>query len=154
MGMQRPRGFTTLRSVNTVYGSLIDRWLLVVFATTSVIVLLAFVSMFVAGFSAASLVLVPVLLAAVALPWWIVATTDYTLTNHSIEVRSGPFHWTVPYRDITRIEATRSPLSSPALSLDRLRIQYSAGAQIMISPERRAQFLNDLRTRGVTVAMR
>jgi hypothetical protein len=153
--MQRQRPRHKLHFVNnSVYRSLIDRWLLGVFVGTTVVVVAAFLAMLITGFSATSLVMVPVLASAVILPWWLVATTDYTLTNHSIEVRSGPFRWSVPYRDITRIEATRSPLSSPALSLDRLRIQYSGGSQIMISPENRAAFVRDLRSRGVSVEVR
>ena len=37
------------------------------------------------------------------------------------------------------------------VTLDRLRIQYSGGARIMISPESREKFLADLRSRGVNV---
>ncbi len=132
-----------------VYRSQIDRWLLTVFGVSSAVSLLTAIGMFFVGASASTLVMVPVLVATFGLPWWIVLTTDYTVTNYSIEIRSGPFHWSVPLRDISRMEFTRSPLSSPALSLDRLRIQYTAGKLIMISPENREKFLADLRRRGV-----
>jgi hypothetical protein len=46
----------------------------------------------------------------------------------------------VPIDSIEKVEATRSPLSSPALSLDRLRINYGK-RRIMVSPSDRAGFL-------------
>ena len=136
---------------NTVYRSNLDSWLLTVFRVTTAFSLVAIAAVFYAGASHAALVSIPILIAGVVLPWWILLTTDYTVTNLSIEVRSGPFHWSIPFRDITRLELTRDATSSPALSLDRLRIQYSAGARIMISPESREKFIADLRSRGVNV---
>ena len=132
-----------------LYRSQIDRWLLSAFAVSTGASVGAIVLFLYTGFSADQFVLIPLMLAIAAFPWWILMTTDYTVTNRSLEIRSGPFRWSVPLRDISRIEFTRSPLSSPALSLDRMRIQYTAGKQIMISPERREQFLAELRRRGV-----
>jgi hypothetical protein len=48
--------------------------------------------------------------------------------------------------------ATRSPLSSPALSLDRIRIDYGKGKSVMISPLNKADFLLELQSRNVPVA--
>jgi hypothetical protein len=45
------------------------------------------------------------------------------------------------------VDSTRNPLSSPAMSLDRLRIEYGQGKAIMISPEPRAEFLRQLEHR-------
>ena len=136
-----------------VYRSLIDKWLLTVFAAATAASVFAMVAVLYSGFSISSLLAIPLLLAGAGLPWWIVLTTDYTVTGRSLEIRSGPFHWSIPLREITRIEFTRNPTSSPALSLDRLRIQHAAGAQIMISPENRERFLAELRSRGVGVAV-
>ena len=132
-----------------VYRSQIDRWLLTTFGVSTGVSIGTLLFLLYTGFRADLFVAIPLLLAGAALPWWILMTTDYTVTNRSLEIRSGPFRWSIPLRDISRIEFTRSPLSSPALSLDRLRIQYTAGKQIMISPEHRERFLSDLRRRGV-----
>ena len=43
--------------------------------------------------------------------------------------------------DITSVRRTRNPLSSPALSMDRLSIRYGKGRRIMISPADQAGFL-------------
>jgi len=82
-----------------------------------------------------------------ALPLWIVFSTKYAMSDETLEIECGPFRWTVRIKDIEKIEATRNPLSSPALSLDRLRIDYGQGRAVMISPENRHQFLHQLEGR-------
>jgi hypothetical protein len=141
-----------------IYRSQIDKGLLMVFTASTVVSVIAVLSVLysclTSGVSFGSLLAIPILFAGAVLPWWIVLTTEYTLTGRSLEIRSGPFHWSIPLREITRIEFTRHPGSSPALSLDRLRIQHAAGAQMMISPENRERFLAELRSRGVGVEVR
>ena len=56
----------------------------------------------------------------------------------------GPFRWRVPIDAITAITPTRSALSSPALSLDRLRIEYGERA-ILVSPIYKEGFVRALR---------
>ena len=70
--------------------------------------------------------------------------THYTVDDKTLRIVSGPFHWTVPIDQITAVEATRSPLSSPALSLDRLRIRYAGKKSVMISPDDKKKFLKAL----------
>lgn len=41
---------------------------------------------------------------------------------------------------------TKSPLSSPATSLDRLEIMYNKNESIIISPKDRTGFINELKT--------
>jgi len=140
------------------YRSLVDRWLVTVFAVSSGACAIALVavlwSCFTHGITLGSLVTIPLVVAGGLVPWWIVMTTEYELTNRSLEIRSGPFHWSVSLREITSLEITRHPGSSPALSLDRLRIQHAGGALIMISPENREHFLGELRRRGVACEVR
>ncbi len=75
------------------------------------------------------------------------ATTRYTITSDMLLVRSGPFTWTIPLREITRIEPTYNPASSPAFSLDRLSIYYGLGNRLMVSPSEKENFLANLRKR-------
>ncbi len=78
--------------------------------------------------------------------------THYTITDQQLLIRSGPISIKIPLSEITRIEPTRSALSSPAWSLDRLAISYSNGRRCMISPENKQNFLRALRERGVAAA--
>ena len=63
-------------------------------------------------------------------------------------VRAAFFRWRVPLDQIIEVFPTHNPLSSPALSLDRLRVNYkrpSGGKSwIMISPKDKDRFLDDL----------
>jgi len=82
--------------------------------------------------------------AGFALPLWLLCGTRYTLEPQRLRVHSGPFRWQVPLAEITAITPTSNPLSSPALSLDRLRIDYGRGKMLMISPQDKDRFLRDI----------
>ena len=73
---------------------------------------------------------------------WLVLTTKYTVTQDTLLVQSGPFRWRIAKSEITQIVPSKSMLSSPALSLDRLRIDYAAGRKsVLISPQDQEGFL-------------
>jgi hypothetical protein len=80
----------------------------------------------------------------VGLPLWTMIATHYTLDSKLLIVQSGPFKWRVPIIDITTIAPTKSPISSPALSRDRLRIDYGRSKTLMISPRDKEKFLRDI----------
>ena len=71
----------------------------------------------------------------------------YGIDDDVLVVRYGLIRQRVPLADITRVERTRNPLSSPALSLDRLMIHYGR-RRIMISPGEREDFLAELARRA------
>jgi len=96
-----------------------------------------------------AIVLHAVSLFCLALCVWTVLGTYYVIDATSLVVRSGPFHWTVALRDIRSVQATRDIRSGPALSFDRLRIEYGAGRVLLISPREKDAFLADLARRGV-----
>jgi len=90
---------------------------------------------------------------AVVLPLWSVLATRYTLTDEVLQVRSGPFVWRIALRAVNGIEATRDARSSPALSLDRLRIDYGDGRSLMISPAGKQDFVRDFTARRARAPM-
>jgi membrane protein YdbS with pleckstrin-like domain len=132
------------------YRSKIDTWLLGVFAVSALMAVGACLPALRNEGLAVLFVAVPTLAVGLGLPSWLIASTSYTLTDDELLVRSGPFRWVVPFQKITSVTLTRNPLSSPALSLDRLRIEY-AGRWIMISPHDRGAFVEELRERGVKI---
>lgn len=95
----------------------------------------------------ATLVAVLIVAVVLAIFLWLYLSTRYTLTEEFLLVKSGPFSWSIPLREIYEIEPTRNPMSSPALSLDRLLIRYGGGAELMISPADKAGFMATLRKR-------
>jgi hypothetical protein len=71
----------------------------------------------------------------------------YELTSDVLVIRSGWGKRRVPYAEIRNVQPSRSLLSSPALSLDRLRIDYGRTFPIYISPDDRRAFMRDLAAR-------
>ena len=68
------------------------------------------------------------------------------LDDTHLLVRVGLCRQRIPLVDISEVHPTRNPLSSPALSLDRLHVQFGQGVfeAVMISPADRNGFLDDL----------
>jgi Bacterial PH domain len=79
---------------------------------------------------------------------WIVLGTRYEVGDGEVLARSGPFRFRVPLNGIREVRPTRNPLSSPACSLDRLRIDYEVGGRVrwlLVSPKDKEGFLRALR---------
>lgn len=72
-------------------------------------------------------------------------TTRYIINDNQLIVKST---WVVYERidisKITKIEKTNSILSSPALSLDRIRIRYNKYDEVLISPKVKKEFIDEL----------
>lgn len=127
-----------------VYTSKIDTWLGVVLSGSVAICLTVFLFTLPSGNLTAIVATLLGLILGAGLPIWLMMSTSYTLSNMTLLVKSGPFKWQVPIAEIKSVTPTSNPLSSPALSLDRLRIEYGRGKSIMISPKNKDQFIQDL----------
>ncbi|MDC4305773.1 PH domain-containing protein [Acinetobacter baumannii] len=80
--------------------------------------------------------------------WLPIFSTYYVVETNILVIKSLIFRWKINIDDITQIEPTHNPLSSPALSLDRLKISYMKNgriAKVIISPKDKEGFLNTLR---------
>jgi hypothetical protein len=86
----------------------------------------------------------------VAMFAWIVLTTRYTLTDEALDIRCAFLRTSIPLASIRRLRPTRSPLSSTALSLDRIEVHHDTG-MVMISPRERERFVQAIRARCPTV---
>jgi len=75
---------------------------------------------------------------------YLMLTTNYTLTKTYLHINAGfIYNMKIPYTDIISFAESNDPQSSPALSLDRIEINYANkdfGA-ILISPREKKQFL-------------
>ncbi|MEK7413528.1 MAG: PH domain-containing protein [Planctomycetota bacterium] len=136
------------------FRSKIDLWLAALLATSPVMAMLgAYILVLQRDIVANSLasggwfwfIVIGTLALGVGLPVWFLLSTHYELSDSVLIVKGGPFRWKIPVHDITNVTPTHSPLSSPALSLDRLRIDYAQGTKsLMISPRDKDQFLKAL----------
>ena len=77
----------------------------------------------------------------------LMTTTYYEITPAALVVHSVGLHREIPLGAIQQVFPTRNSLSSPALSLDRLQVDYSRDGQArftLISPEDKPSFMQDL----------
>jgi len=100
--------------------------------------------------------LVGVVTGAVVL--WLTFPLYYEITPTALKVRCGMLiRQEIPLSAIDEVSPTRSPLSAPAWSLDRLRISYRRGSGegfTLISPEGEEEFMRELVESGVGLEMR
>lgn len=123
------------------FQSKVDAWLAVLMAIALIGVMTSFAAVAIGSRDpwltlgvGASMLLVAALILSTLL------RTYYSIEGDTLKVVSGPFRWRVPISEISSLEATRSPWSSPALSMDRLRVRYSGNRCILISPRDKERF--------------
>lgn len=133
--------------MQTIYSSKIDTWLAVVLVSSMVVGAVVAYRVIGMGQQAALISALPILVIGIGLPLWMMAGTSYSLGPTQLLIKSGPFKWVVPIATIVSITPTSNAASSPAMSLDRLRIEYGNKQAVMISPKNKEQFLKDLEKR-------
>ncbi|MGI6222959.1 MAG: PH domain-containing protein [Prevotella sp.] len=70
----------------------------------------------------------------------------YIVNGDTLTVVKGIFLMTnIPISAIKSINATRNPISSPALSMHRLSIKYNKYDKILVSPKDRKGFIDALK---------
>jgi len=124
------------------FNSKVDRWLMIVLVASIVIDIAALIAIIFAIRDPLILTLcIVMLLGTAVLIASILVATYYTVDKQTLRIVSGPFRFRVSLDDIHSIKATGNPLSSPALSLDRIMITYGNNRKIMVSPADRRGFL-------------
>lgn len=131
----------------TKYRSKIDHWLWILIMATML------VSVFAPIFTEPSIdgISLLILLISTLLPslliWNIYTDTHYTIfdDNRTLRVKSGfIINSRYDINKITRIRNTRTWLSSPALSIDRIEITFGRYNKVIISPLHKEAFINHL----------
>lgn len=125
------------------FNSKIDIWLGVLIISVAVMVLKAAYLIVLQPYGVFEAAVLVVL--GAVLPVWILLSTNYYVINENLWIYSGPFRWKILTSSISKIEFSRSWTSSPALSLDRIFIEYDGGKSIMVSPKERTKFLTAIR---------
>ena len=128
----------------TVYKSKLDWWIALAFAIAFFVSL--FAGLYALGAYTPNAVWDALLIGGpgVVLPPLFLFTLRYTIDGKRLIVRSGPFRWRIAISEITAISATHDPISSPALSINRLRIEYGNKKSLLVSPRDRAAFLRQI----------
>jgi len=83
---------------------------------------------------------------------------SYEVAASTLIIRCGIMPRTVvPLAAIREVRPTRNPLSAPAWSLDRVKVNYKVDDEsrsALISPEDKTAFMHDLVTEGVGLQLR
>lgn len=81
----------------------------------------------------------------------------YEITTSNLLIRSGLLRLQIPLSTIETARPTRNPLSAPAWSLDRLRLDYRKNGRsriALISPDNKTRFLHELVERTTNLELR
>lgn len=132
------------------YKSRTDWWIALGLCVPPIAALVVLLSSILAGRLSEVLVAIGVILLVTGIYAGLIFPMRYGLDRQQLIVRSGMCRQRIPLPSILAVRRTRNPLSSPALSLDRLHVQYGEGffKAVMISPLDREGFLEDLRNRA------
>ncbi|MDB5273786.1 MAG: hypothetical protein JWO58_2153 [Chitinophagaceae bacterium] len=77
---------------------------------------------------------------------YLVISTTYTIEGNVLCIRSALITPLIIEIDsIQKVMETRDPVSSPAVSLDRLEIMYGQTDRVLISPKCKKEFLQQLK---------
>ena len=137
------------------YNSKKDTWLMIVMYGAATAALAGCVTLASSGLPGDLVSAAFLFIVGVVLPLWLIRATFYVLDDQRLAIRCGPFRWSIPLAKIRSVKRTRSMLSGPALSLDRVQIRYGRFGMfgfVLISPERRDRFLADLENRRSRLA--
>lgn len=124
--------------MKSTFRSKIDWWLAAIMVVAIISILFSAVMSIMEGWW----LLAVVLFAFEGFIIWVLLGTYYHVADDTLFVQSGPLRWRVPISEIHQITPTNNPLSSPALSLDRLRIEYGEGRSVMVSPVEKEAFID------------
>lgn len=128
----------------SIYRSKLDGWMVGVLAGSALASWVAAIGVVWAGVPHAWVTAALVAGLGALLPVWLVVSTRYAIDGDTLLVQCGGLRWRIAVAEITAVTATNSALSSPALSLDRLRIDYGNGKSLMVSPQDKAAFLREI----------
>ena len=128
------------------YSSKIDLWILILFCIASVFLLFAIRQCYLQKNLFSSFMMV-YLLMVLAVIWLPVFNTKYALNDTHLIVRCLFFKWKIKFEDIKSVETIRDFSAAPALSVDRVQIQYTENGvskSLSISPVKLTDFVNRL----------
>jgi hypothetical protein len=135
-------------NVTRWYSSKVDWWLAILLAVAPLVTIGAVIGAVAAGTGLTAALLGVAFLAAIYVG--LVLPMKYGMDDEHLVIRHGLVRQRIALQDIVEVFPSRNPLSSPALSLDRLEIRYGDDypRSAMVSPAARSEFLSELARRA------
>lgn len=128
-----------------VYYSRVDWWITALIAG-SILFCTGLGIYLIGSDSLAALILFGIVACCVVIVLLLAIPCKYTMLSDHLLVQSGLVKYRIPYSEIRKIEKSNNPLSSPALSLKRIKITREKGF-LLVSPPDRDQFIQELSAR-------
>lgn len=86
-----------------------------------------------------------------ALLLWLWFDTNYKIDDENLIVKNGPFKSTIDIKSIHKLRATKTLLAGPALSIDRIEIQYKRYDFVIVSPKEKNKFIESLLSKNTSI---
>ncbi|MBA3848528.1 MAG: hypothetical protein C0502_00850 [Opitutus sp.] len=71
----------------------------------------------------------------------------YVFRADRLHIQSGWLEWDVPYAGLRKAAPSLNPLSAPAWSIHRVKLESAGGSFILVSPDDRKSFMDELAAR-------
>lgn len=129
------------------FRSRVDAWLVAVVFTAAALPLLLGGFLFLRGAHAGVVLLVgwgsimSLMVGVLSFP------LRYTLRADALHIQSGWLEWDLPYSALRRVAPSRNPLTAPAWSLRRVRLDNADGSFTLVSPDDQESFIKELADR-------
>lgn len=130
------------------FSSKVDWWLAIIVISVPVISLGAAIAGTMGGDTGAAVTGWITVAAILALYVAVIWPVEYEVDETHLVIRYGFVRTRIPLDQITRIQPSRNPLASPALSLDRIRLDRRGGGFALVSPADRAGFAHAILDRA------
>lgn len=127
-----------------VFKSKIDKWMLIFIASSIFACILGSSVMLKIGGAVNYSIGAFMLIVGAGIPLWILNSTRYIIKNGNLKIVSGPFSWIIPISSITSVQESESSSFGPALSSDRLEIEYGKDKVMIVSPADNTEFMQKL----------
>jgi hypothetical protein len=116
-----------------VYRSKIDWWLII-------IIFIVFCYPMIEGILTKDYIMFSVSFGVLSLVFLMFKSIKYKIDGEQLQI-----WWTkIDINSIKRIYSTHNPLSSPALSLDRIAVVYNTYDEVLITPKEREDFIREV----------
>lgn len=99
------------------------------------------------GFITGTYLISAITLIILVLIGFMIHKTEYSISENSLNIKSGFLvNKKIDVKSIRRIESSKSMITAPALSRDRILLRYNKFDDILISPKEKEQFVKHLLT--------
>lgn len=128
-------------SIYMFFRSAVDPWVYALVVSLPILLIRAVVPQITDANSTIVILTVAILSPFIIIPAWLLMATYYRVDSAMLRIQAGPFSWSVPLEQIRSVTASRSLISSPALSMNRLKIEYGRARSILVSPKNKVAFI-------------